>query len=597
MDDPRKTATRVAERARNFATQADLDEFVAVLERYERGEMSPDDFRRFRLVRGIYGQRQQGAQMVRCKVPQGILLARQMERMADVAERYSRGLGHVTTRQNVQFHFVKLADCPAAMADLAAVGLTTREACGNTVRNVTACEVAGVCPGEAFDVTPYGDAITRHFLRREPFFDLPRKFKIALSGCAHDCAQGGIHDIGLIAALRDGGQSESARGFRVLAGGGLSTRPAAARLLEEFVPADEILVVCEAIAWAFWRHGNRENKSRARLKYVILTRGWDFFVSEYRKALAEERARTGGRIPIEIGAPEGAPPAPPAPAGGDAPAAWRATNLRAQKQAGFFVVVVRLTRGDVTAAQLRALARIARPHGDGSARTQAHDQNLVLRWIPESHVGAVYEELRAAELAAAGAATIVDTTACPGAETCQLAYTTSRDLALDVSARLTNVSPLGTTVGGPGRAAAVSAAGDARIKISGCPNSCGRHHIATIGWHGGVKRVGDGIVPVYQLHLGGGVDAGGARFGRQIVKVPARRVSDAVLRLLDLFGEKRAPGESADAFFRRVSDEDVRARLEDLSAIDESSATPEDFADLGQKEAVKVELGPGECAS
>ncbi len=582
-DGPREVAERLAKNTRSFASRQDLDEFVGMLEKLERGEITQDEWKRYRLVRGIYGQRQADTQMIRVKIPQGVLTAAALDRIAEIAERHSRGFGHVTTRQNIQLHFVKLSECATAMAALASVGLTTREACGNSVRNVTACEIAGVCATEPFDVTPYGEAITRAFLRREPFFELPRKFKISLSGCAHDCAQGAIHDVGLIAQVKDG-----ARGFRVLAGGGLSTKPVAAEPLEEFVPVDQILVVIEAILWVFYKHGNRQNKSRARLKYVIVSKGWDFFVDEYRKELAAVRARTGGMIAIDVGVPEAAPPPPKASAAGRAPAAWLSTNAVAQKQPGFSAVTVRLRRGDITAAQMRGVARICETYGDGTARTAAHDQNLVIRWLPTAALGAVYAELLKLGLHDAGAGTIVDTTSCPGADTCQLAYTTSRDLAVELTERLESAN---------GHAAAVAAAADAKIKISGCPNSCGRHHIATIGWHGGVKRVGDGMVPMYQLHLAGGVDATGATFGRQIVKIPARRVSDAVLRLLDLYVDKRTAGESADTFFRRVSDDDVKAALAELAKIDESNVTPQDYVDLGQTKALEVDIGPGECAT
>lgn len=556
-----------------------------MLERYEQGSVTSDDWKRFRLARGIYGQRQPGSvQMIRVKIPQGLLLADQVDCLADIAARYSRGFGHVTTRQNVQFHFVKLEDCPKAMAELTRAGITTREACGNTIRNITACEFAGVCAGEPFDVTPYGEAITRYFLRREPFFDLSRKFKIALSGCPHDCAQGAIHDIGLLAQLRDG-----MPGFRVRVGGGLSTRPTEARVLEEFVPPDELLPACEAILWVFYRYGNRQNKSRARLKYVILTKGWNFFVAEYNKARAEIRARGDSKIPIVFRADESASALSAAKGVILAPPShWLATNVRAQKQPGYNAVTIRLRRGDITALQMRGVAQMVRDFGDGTVRTQAHDQNLVLRWVANGQLGALYAELERLGLHEAGAGTIVDATSCPGGETCQLAYTTSRDLALDITRALEQPN---------GHAAQIAAARETKIKISGCPNSCGRHHVATLGWHGGVKRVGTGVVPVYQLHLGGGVDGNGARFGRQISKIPARRVSAAVLRLLDMYMAQRNNGETADAFFSRVPGDDVRQALDDLARIDETNVQAADYVDLGQSEAVKVEMGPGECAT
>ena len=258
-----------------FSSPADIDDFVDHLRRFESGELSPDQFKVYRLTRGTYGQRQQEVNMLRVKIPQGVLAAPQGERLADIADEYSRGFGHVTTRQNVQFHFVPLKRVPEAMERLNEVGLTMREACGGTVRNVTACALAGVCNGAAFDVTPYGQAVTRHFLRNPICQALPRKFKIALSGCGDDCAQGAINDVAVLARVRN-----SERGFEVRVGGGLSTSPEDAHPLEDFVPADRLLPVLEAVVRVFDRTGNRQNKSRARLKYVIRKIGIDGFRKE-----------------------------------------------------------------------------------------------------------------------------------------------------------------------------------------------------------------------------------------------------------------------------------------------------------------------------
>src|SRR5262245_3383173 len=264
----------------NYAHPEEIEELALAIRRFETGEWSPDQFKKFRLVRGTYGQRQADVNMVRVKIPQGILTAEQLDVLGTIAERYSRGFGHVTTRQNIQFHFCRLGEMPELQLRLAAVGLTTREACGNTVRNVTACPYAGVAPGEPFDVTPYAQAVTRHFLRNDLCQDLPRKFKFAFS-CGHDgdCAQGAINDIGLLARIQNG-----VRGFRMIVGGGLSTSPENAHVLYEFIPADEIIPACEAVVRVFDRTGNRQNKARARLKYVIRKLGWE----ETRRIILEE---------------------------------------------------------------------------------------------------------------------------------------------------------------------------------------------------------------------------------------------------------------------------------------------------------------------
>jgi sulfite reductase (NADPH) hemoprotein beta-component len=573
---------------KNFADARDIDEFVDGLRRFERGEMPAEDFRRFRLARGTYGQRQSDVNMIRIKIPQGIMHATQLERVGDLCEKYSRGFGHVTTRQNIQIHMVKLSEAAEIQRQLAEVGLTTKEACGNTVRNITGCPLAGTCSTEAFDITPYAEAVTRSFLRNPICQDLPRKFKVAFSGCATDCAQGAINDVGLQGRVQDG-----VRGFRVAVGGGLSTSPEDAHLLYEFLPADRLTAVIEAVIRVFDRTGNRKNKARARLKYVIRKRGFDGFRAEFDKELAAIRADGREVQPIEVPAPRALPTlemrGSPA-AKGTPPAgllAFRASNVLAQRQVGYVTVVVRLVRGDLTGAQFRALAEVARSFGDGTARL-TNDQNAVLRFIPQTEVRAVYEALAAADLARAGARTIADVTACPGADTCNLAVTQSRELASSLSEALEAAEAAGSE--------AVSAASALDIKISGCPNSCGQHHVAAIGFHGTMKRVGDKTVPEYQLHLGGGIDGNGATFGRQIVKVPARRSADALLRLLELYLRDRKPAEPALEFFRRVDEAAVKAAVADLH-VDEATASPEDFHDLGEEKDFKVMIGAGECAT
>src|SRR5947209_9306282 len=282
---PTDEAVKTKAPARRFASEKDLEEFVTTLEAYERGEMAPEQFKTFRLTRGIYEQRQDDVQMIRVKIPQGILGGDQLRALAAVARTYSRGFGHVTTRQNAQFHFVKMAVVPQAMEALEASGLTTREACGNTVRNITACPMAGVCTDEPFDVTPYGEALTRFFLRNPICQALPRKFKIALSGCPTDCSMGAMHDIGIIARTR---VADGAReiGFKVVIGGGLSVSPQNAWVLHEFLPPDRLLPVCEAVVRVFDRTGNRKNRGQARMKYAIRKLGFETFKAEIDKELA-----------------------------------------------------------------------------------------------------------------------------------------------------------------------------------------------------------------------------------------------------------------------------------------------------------------------
>jgi sulfite reductase beta subunit-like hemoprotein len=562
-----------------FSEKRDIEDFVVKLGEFERGEINAEQFRAFRLLRGVYGQRQTDVQMFRIKIPFGLLGPEQLVAIADVADRYSRGFGHVTTRQNIQLHFLKMSDCEAVMRRFDEVGLTSREACGNSVRNVTACELAEVCPDAAFDVSPYAEAVVRMFLRHPLSSSLPRKFKIAFSGCGTDCAYGAIHDIGFVAQVKDG-----QRGFKVYAAGGLSTTPQAAVTLHEFVPAAEIGRVTEGLLRLFHALGNRENKARARLKYVLRKLGEATFRAKY----AEQRAQVDAEAIGEIVLPENPTNTPAGPvqdvSGAPAPGylAWRAGSVVNQKQDEYAAVYVRLFLGDITSAQMRALAQIVPQYGDGTVRLTI-DQNLLIPWVDKRSVPSLYAALREIGLAKTDVHTAHDVTSCPGAESCNLAVTSSRNVARAISERLELPD-----------VAASSGMADTVIKISGCPNSCGQHHIADIGWHGAAKTVNGTTYPMYQLHLGGGVDPGGARFGRQVVKVVARRVPEAVALLLKLYDAERTDGEKPADFFRRVDPKRVVAMLGDVAT---ASPVKGEEIDVGEATGFEVAIGAGECAA
>lgn len=565
-----------------FSDPKDIHEFVQILETFEKGELTADQFRAFRLLRGVYGQRQEGVQMLRVKIPFGRLNAEGLDALADVGDRYSRGFGHVTTRQNVQFHFLKMSDVEAAMLRLDEAGLTTREACGNSVRAVTACDVAEICGSAPFDVSPYAEAVTRLFLGHPLASSLPRKFKIAFSGCASDCAKAAIHDLGFIAKV-EGGE----KGFRILAAGGLSNSPQNALVLHEFVRASEIGRVGESLLRLFHRTGNRENKHRARLKYVLRKLGPDGFRAAYEAIRAEVDAEAAGELSMPP--PSDRRPAPPvaAPEGAKGVAdasylAWRSSSVIDQKQDGYVGVYVRLSLGDATTAQMRELGRIADDFGDGTVRLTI-DQNVLIPWVDRRSVVAIHARLADAGLARLDLHTVRDVTSCQGADTCNLAVTSSRAVARAISDKLESLD-----IGRVGDGAKTL------IKISGCPHSCGQHHIADLGFHGGAKTFGGDAVPIYQLHLGGGVDPRGARFGRQVVKIIAKRVPDAVVRLLDLFEKERAPGETATAFFERVDGKRVTAHLGEILT---TPPTPEEKADVGEDAGFLVQTGTGECAA
>jgi sulfite reductase beta subunit-like hemoprotein len=559
-----------------FSDRRDVDEFVTKLEEFEQGKIGPDQFRAFRLTRGVYGQRQPDTQMLRVKAPMGRLSLEQLDALADVADRYSRGFGHVTTRQNVQFHFVRMQDAEAAMRRLDEAGLTTREACGNSVRNVTMCALASVCTTAPFDVSPYAEAIVRLFLRHPLSSTLPRKFKIAFSGCPQDCGAAQINDLGFVAKVVDG-----ERGFKVVAAGGLSTSPQAAITLHEFVRASEIGRVGEAILRLFDALGNRENKHRARLKYVLRKLGEAAFRAKYE----ELRNQVDAEAQAELTCPESpaTTPASPVEAGGGAGAgllAWKASSIVGQRDDGYVAVYVRLALGDIRSDQMRALGRIALRFGDGTAFLTI-DQNILLPWVDRRSLPALHAELDAMGLARTGIHTARDVTSCPGAETCNLAVTASRSLASAVSERLD--------------APDAAALGNLRttIKISGCPNSCGQHHVADLGFHGAAKHAGELTLPMYQLHLGGGVDESGARFGRQVVKIVARRVPDAVVALLKLYAAEHEPEEVPATFFRRVDPKRVLEALADVLG----PPTAAEARDIGEDTGFLLTQGVGECAA
>jgi len=596
----------------SFANEADIDEFVVMLEKYERGEITPDQWRSFRLLRGTYGQRQSyDASMLRVKIPQGVIAADQLDAVAEVADRYSRRFGHITTRQNIQLHFVKLHDIEPAMRRLAEVGITTREACGNSVRNITACPFAGTSADELFDVTPYAEALTRFLLRHRLSSSLPRKFKISFEGCREDHTAIAINDLAFKAELGPNGE----RGFRVYAGGGTAIMCKSAGSLHGFTPASELYRIAEALLIVFKEHGDYEHRQRNRMKFMIKTLGWDRFVEEYQKAFAWCEGE--GQVPVlDIDAPEMEPTpaweraAAPTPSSiasrvasvqpngpgitpilvpvlnstDEAYQRWRETNVRPQKQFGFVTAIVTVPLGDLTSEQMRVVGDLARAYSDGSIRVTV-DQNFVLRWVPVGELRELYRRLAAASLGLADAATVADVGSCPGAECCRLAVTQSRGLGRLLSDMLLARPDL------------VAKADGAQIKISGCPNGCGQHHVAAIGFQGSVRRVGGKAVPQYFVMVGGGTSPEAASFARTAAKVPARRIPEVVERLINYYDTQKQAGESAPAFFQRIEVPQVKALLSDLELITIESATADDFIDLAETGEFTPEVMEGECAS
>lgn len=598
--------------------EAEIDVFETQLRLRKDGRIEDKLFAETRLRRGAYGQRYDNGKrydgekdqtlafpcgeltkgpetvwdapgMVRIKIPFGALSATQLEVLADLAEEYSDEILHVTTRQDIQLHFVHIDDTPDLFRRLAAVGITTREACGNAVRNVTGCPLAGVCKTEAFDVSPYAKALADYLLGHPDTQDFGRKFKIAFSGCAAEaCGLALMHDIGLVAVVREqGGVVE--RGFEFYVGGGLGAVPHQALLLDAFVPEAELMPLSQAVCRVFARHGEKANRARARLKFLVKKLGFDAF----RQMVLEERAK----IPpeqrwtawIDGIAPHDAPKKPPSAglrtAGDAAYEAWRATNVHPQRQAGYAVVAVTLPLGDFTPDQARGLADLAREYTGDTIRLTV-EQNLVIRWVPDADVPAVHRRLVALGLGAPGAGSIVDVTACPGTDTCKLGISASRGLAGELRQRLAARS-----------AAHDQALGQLRIKVSGCFNSCGQHHVADLGFLGVQRNVDGRRVPHFQVVLGGQWRENGGSFGLAIGAVPSKRIPEVVDRLTERFAHERSGDESFAAFIKRTGKARIRDSLADLMDVPSYELARELYHDWSDPREYGIgDIGVGECA-
>ena len=552
------------------------------------------EFRPFRLMQGIYGQRQENTQMIRIKLPYGGISADQMEACAVVAEKYSGyRRGHITTRENFQFHFVDLDDVADVLRLLADVGITSREAAGNTVRNITGCPYAGTCPDEAFDATPYLAAYARHMLRNPISQRLPRKWKAAFSSCASDCAGTPFHDLGFIAKVKreNGG---AVRGFELRVGGGLSTMPRKADVVYDFVPVEkgEYIRVAEAMIRVFDREGGRpgllrKNAHKARIKFLLEEIG----VDEFRRQVEEELTQPGAREPLDMEAltqlaPEGPTPGDP-PRNSHRPGPefqrWEETNVRRQRQEGYVAVTVTVPMGNLSPEQFRGLAEIMRRFSGGTARTQ-QNQNLVLRWVREEALPAVHAKLTALDLGAAEAGLMADVVTCPGTDTCSLAITSSqrmggvlRDsiLEMDFNDPLVREIP---------------------IKISGCPNGCGLHHLGAIGLQGASFKAGRTEIPCYDLFLGGGNYIGGDKYGSRVARVPAKRIPQAIAKIIRTYREERKGGESFLQYIDRVGPKYFDPLLNEFKEVGPISEEIDVYMDWGKEELFQVVRGEAECA-
>ncbi len=586
------------------AIAADIDKFERMLAAYQAGELEDERFRVFRLGNGIYGQRQGGTnQMVRVKIPYGSLSPTQLDQLGYIATEYSRGWGHITTRQNVQFHYVALDRVVALMRDLATVGLSTREACGDTVRNVAGCHLAGACPYEVLDISPWAEATFRHFLRHPYAQRLPRKFKINFSGCATDCGQAMFNDIGVVAVNRPRPDGATEAGFRVFLAGGLGANPHPAFALEPFTAREDLLPTLEATLRTFDHDGNRDNKLRARMKWLVDTLGQD----ELRRRILKERsllvAAAGwpGGIPATVaeagdlpaGLAAGAVATPVGrPAAGhagvpvsikpnDAYARWEAANVVRGVARGTVSAYAWCRLGDVTAEQFHGLATLQRRLGVEVRVTNR--QNVVFRALAEDQLRELHAGLDALGMAAPGAELARDVVSCPGADTCNLALTQSRGLAAEIGAALEE--------------AGLAEVGGVRVNISGCPNSCGQHHVADIGFFGVERRAHGRPAPGYQLLLGGHLGDTAVTFGGKARRLPARACPEAVVRIVGRFAAERAAGESFPTWLERAGGPAALAgELADLDRFPAPGDDPTFYIDYDETGPYAAEVGLGECA-
>lgn len=601
------------------ALAEEIDTFETEIDLRRQDKIDEKVFAETRLRRGAYGQRYDNGQrhdgneskqlayeekvtkgphtvwdapgMQRIKIPYGGATPEQLETLADLAEEYSDGIAHITTRQDVQLHFVHIDDTPTLMRRLAAAGITTREACGNSVRNVTGCPFMGVCADEAFDATPYADALMKFLLGHPDTQNFGRKFKPSFSGCAeHSCGLAQLHDLGFVAKTREvDGQVQ--RGFKVVVGGGLGAVPRQAKVLDEFMPPEEILPMAQAISRVFGRLGEKKIRSRARIKFLIEKMGME----EFKAAVAEERTK----LPEDsrwtdylddIAKFEEKPTRPPGempPLNGDSRLnAWVETNLRPQSQAGYVTATIALPLGDITADQLRALADIAREFTGGTVRTTV-EQNIVLRWVSTADVPALFAALDAADLGQPGACRVSDIVACPGTDTCKLGIASSRGLAAELRNRLAAKG-----------AQLDQAIQDLHVKISGCFNSCGQHHVGDIGFYGVSRTLQGYKVPHFQVVLGGQWEENAGSYGLPIVAIPSKRVPEAMDRIAEFYLQQREQNERFPKFVKRIGKTRIRDLLDDLTKdAPEHDSDPEFYSDWSDPRQYSIgDIGKGECA-
>jgi sulfite reductase (ferredoxin) len=563
----------------NPVVENDIIELANKIELFHNGKIDEEKFRSLRLARGVYGQRQEGVQMIRIKLPYGKVKSNQLLRISDVSDEYSRGRLHITTRQDIQIHYVDLNRTPELWAELEKDDVTLREACGNTVRNITASELAGIDVNEPFDVSPYADAMFRFFLRNPICQEMGRKFKVSFSSSDADTGLSYMHDLGFIAKLKDG-----VRGFKVMIGGGLGSQPRHADVLYDFIETDKIIPTMEGVLRVFDRHGERKSRAKARMKFLIKDIGLDAFrdlVNEEQNAIEHKS------VAIDADAYEASKPVSveaPQVEINDVQAfdLWKLTNLIPQKQAGYVAIGIKVLLGDFYTDKARLLADLVEKYAAGEIRLSLR-QNIVIPFVKEDLVPFFYTELEKLGFVEAGYNKAVDITACPGTDTCNLGIASSTGIADELECVLKAEYPQ------------YLKNEDLVIKISGCMNACGQHNMANIGFQGMTVRTPDKLVaPALQVLLGGGnLGDGNGLFADKVAKVPSKRGPEALRRILNDF-EANSNGKTFVEYYKETGERYFYDLLNDLQDV--TNLTQDDFIDWGTNEEYVKEIGIGECA-
>ncbi len=600
ISDLKHSPTQDAKPKINWARVEEADNFAKTVKLFRQGKYDEDSFRRFRLQHGAYGTRMTSDYaMVRIKIPAGEIFPNQLEKIAQLSESYSIGSAHLSTRENVQLHWVVLEDVSEIFRGLAEVGLTSREACGNSVRNVMCSPLSGVCGDEEFDATPYALATAKFLLRNPMNQNLPRKFKFNFTCCEkHGMVR--MVDVGVLPQIREL-DGKKQRGFKIFLGGGLGNKSFVGHLLEEFTPEEDLLYTSIAVIRIFDRLGNRTNMARNRMRYLVNDMGWDNFQKLVLKERALVRATQSVIVQLDIDHTPNEIKRPirisdeSGQSNPDGYARWLKTNTFKQKQNGYYSVFLTLEAGDITASQLRVLAKLCREFSAEGLARNGFVQNIVLRYVHEDDLGRLYSNLLQVGLAKSGSLTMAAPVGCSGTTSCNLALTNSHRLAKEIQRKFLEL-----------KLDEDDDLRDSSIKISGCPNSCGQHGIATIGFYGGGGRIGKEMYPQYQMSLGGRSD-GDTMLGETCLRIPAKRVIPTILKIIELFKKNKKSGDTLTSWIHRIvtgnedgeikSMNDFKTILQPFTVAPPKDQDKDFYADYGSDSSYHTRTGKGECAA